>query len=203
MMSRRSPWNRVFDIAVGAVAGAAVAVLVQNAQAKKKTKDAEGAMNILAASFRQLGDKLGKTCDNLDRWPVKKNDLQPISVIFGTQVMLTCTFSVDPKGLTMRSTTRPQTTRTSTHTKEAAFSMENMSVGLWKHQRRKEAQQRRIQFKCCVTLSMLASKGKDRIPDRQRGRCSMPGSVRVPFLHRMMSGGKFNIRMYLEPPPPT
>lgn len=71
----------MFDIAVGAVAGAAVAVLVQNAAQAKKTKDAEGAMNILAASFRQLGDKLGKTCDNLDRWPVKKNDLQLVSFL--------------------------------------------------------------------------------------------------------------------------
>eukprot|EP00729_Bicosta_minor_P023612 gene23612-19897_t len=76
MSSRRQqPWLRLLDVVVGVVAGAAVAVLVQNVADKKRAEkkerregDDSGSMEKMTAAILRLEDKLGRTCDHIDAW---------------------------------------------------------------------------------------------------------------------------------------
>ena len=76
MSSRRQqPWLRLLDVVVGVVAGAAVAVLVQNVADKKRAEkkerrggDDSSSMEKMTAAILRLEDKLGRTCDHIDAW---------------------------------------------------------------------------------------------------------------------------------------
>lgn len=76
MSSRRQqPWLRLLDVVVGVVAGAAVAVLVQNVADKKRAEkkerregDDSSSMVKMTAAILRLEDKLGRTCDHIDAW---------------------------------------------------------------------------------------------------------------------------------------